>query len=248
MGTLVPEEILWIPAVTDGRVERIVIRPGTAVTPDTVLVELSNPDLDLMAADAEWQMKAAEASLTDLRVKLESQRLEQKSVAARVQSEFVQAKLKADLEHKLGQEGLTSELNLRTTRAIADELANRSEIEKQKVEISGESIEAQLAAQRVQIQKLKAAWLLKREQVGQLKVRAGTHGVLQELPVQVGQRVPQGTVIAKVVQPEKLKAELKINETQAKDIMLGQTAKVDTRNGIIPGHVVRIDPTVINGT
>ena len=248
LGTLVPEEILFIAAQTDGRVDRIAVRPGAEVRPDTVLMQLSNPELELAANDAEWQVKAAEATLTDLRVKLESQRLEQQSVAARVQSDYVQAKLKADLEHKLGEQGLTSELNLKTTKAIADELANRSSIEKQKVEISGESIQAQLAAQRVQIEKLRAAWNLKKAQVAQLYVRAGAHGVLQQLPVEVGQRLTPGTVLAKIAQPSKLKAELKIPETQAKDILLGQQVDIDTRNGIIPGRVSRIDPAVVNGT
>ena len=248
LGTLVPEEILFIAAQTDGRVDRIAVRPGAEVRPDTVLMQLSNPELELAANDAEWQVKAAEANLTDLRVKLESQRLEQQSVAARVQSDYVQAKLKADLEHKLGEQGLTSELNLKTTKAIADELANRSSIEKQKVEISGESIQAQLAAQRVQIEKLRAAWNLKKAQVSQLYVRAGAHGVLQQLPVEVGQRLTPGTVLAKIAQPSKLKAELKIPETQAKDILLGQHVDIDTRNGIIPGKVSRIDPAVVNGT
>ena len=248
LGTLVPEEILFIAAQTDGRVDRIAVRPGAEVRPETVLMQLSNPELELAANDAEWQVKAAEATLTDLRVKLESQRLEQQSVAARVQSDYVQAKLKADLEHKLGEQGLTSELNLKTTKAIADELANRSSIEKQKVEISGESIQAQLAAQRVQIEKLRAAWNLKKAQVSQLYVRAGAHGVLQQLPVEVGQRLTPGTVLAKIAQPSKLKAELKIPETQAKDILLGQTVDIDTRNGIIPGKVSRIDPAVVNGT
>jgi HlyD family secretion protein len=248
LGTLVPEEILFIAAQTDGRVDRIAVRPGAEVRPDTVLMQLSNPELELAANDAEWQVKAAEATLTDLRVKLESQRLEQQSVAARVQSDYVQAKLKADLEHKLGEQGLTSELNLKTTKAIADELSNRSSIEKQKVEISGESIQAQLAAQRVQIEKLRAAWNLKKAQVSQLYVRAGAHGVLQQLPVEVGQRLTPGTVLAKIAQPSKLKAELKIPETQAKDILLGQQVDIDTRNGIIPGRVSRIDPAVLNGT
>jgi HlyD family secretion protein len=248
LGTLVPEEILFIAAQTDGRVDRIAVRPGAVVRRDTVLMQLSNPELELAANDAEWQVKAAEANLTDLRVKLESQRLEQQSVAARVQSDYVQAKLKADLEHKLGEQGLTSELNLKTTKAIADELANRSSIEKQKVEISGESIQAQLAAQRVQIEKLRAAWTLKKAQVAQLYVRAGAEGVLQQLPVEVGQRLTPGTVLAKIAQPSKLKAELKIPETQAKDILLGQKVDIDTRNGIIPGRVSRIDPAVVNGT
>ena len=248
LGTLVPEEILFVAAQTDGRVDRIAVRPGATVTPDTVLLQLSNPELELAANDAEWQMKAAEASFTDLRVRLESQKLEQQSVAARVHSDYVQAKLKADLEQKLGEAGLTSEINLKTTTAIADELKNRSSIEKKKVDISGESIEAQLAAQRVQIEKLRAAWQLKKAQVSQLSVRAGAAGVLQQLPVEVGQRLTPGTVLAKIAQPSKLKAELKIPETQAKDILLGQTVQIDTRNGIIPGKVSRIDPAVLNGT
>ena len=167
-------------------------------------------------------MKSAEATYTDLRVRLESQKLEQQSIAARVHSDYVQAKLKADLEAKLGEQGLTSEINLKTTKAIADELANRSSIEKKKMDISGESIEAQLAAQRVQIEKLRATWKLKKAQVDQLNVRAGASGVLQQLPVEVGQRLTPGTVLAKIAQPSKLKAELKISETQAKDILFGQ--------------------------
>jgi len=248
LGTLVPEEILFIAAQTDGRVDRIAVRPGAIVGPDTVLIQLSNPELQLAANDAEWQVKSAEATLTDLRVRLESQNLEQQSVAARVHSDFVQAKLKADLEKKLGEQGLTSEINLKTTAAIADELANRSAIEKKKVDISGESIEAQLAAQRVQIEKLRAAWQLKKSQVAQLTVKAGAVGVLQQLPVEVGQRLAPGTVLAKIAQPSKLKAELKVPETQAKDVVIGQKCEIDTRNGVIQGKVSRIDPAVLNGT
>ena len=248
LGTLVPEEILFIAAQTEGRVDRIAARPGAVVNANTVLLELSNPELALAANDAEWQVKTAEANYTDLRVRLESQKLEQQSVAARVHSDYVQAKLKADLEQRLGDQGLTSEINLKTTKAIADELANRSSIEKKKVEISGESIEAQLAAQRVQIEKLRATWQLRKAQVEQLIVRAGAQGVLQQLPVEVGQRLIAGTVLAKIAQPSKLKAELKIPETQAKDIILGQKVDIDTRNGHIPGEVSRIDPAVVNGT
>ena len=243
-----PEEILFIAAQTDGRVDRIAVRPGAEVAPNTVLIELSNPELVLAANDAEWQVKSAEATYTDLRVRLESQKLEQQSVAARVHSDYVQAKLKADLEAKLGEQGLTSEINLKTTKAIADELANRSSIEKKKVDISGESIEAQLAAQRVQIEKLRAAWQLKKAQVDQLIVRAGASGVLQQLPVEVGQRLTPGTVLAKIAQPSKLKAELKVPETTAKDVLLRQKVEIDTRNGLIQGRVSRIDPAVVNGT
>jgi HlyD family secretion protein len=252
LGTLVPEEVLWIPAVTEGRVEKIFVRPGSEVKPDTLLVELSNPELQLAAVDFEWQVKAAEATFTDLKVKLESQKLDQRAKTAQVQSEYVQAKLKADRNEKLLNEGLTSDLEYRLSKGTADELNNRYQIEQKRLDISGESIEAQLAAQRVQIEKLRAAYKLKLEQVAQLKVRAGTVGTLQQLgqdkPIEVGQRVQPGAILAKVTQPWKLKAELKIAETQAKDVKIGQDAQIDTRNGFVDGKVVRIDPAVLNGT
>ena len=248
LGTLVPEEVLWIPASTEGRVDKILMRPGTTVTPNSVLLELTNPELQLALVDMEWQVKAAEANYTDLKVKLESARLEQSSRAAQVQSEQVQAKLKADRNEKLLKDGLTSDLEYRLSRATADELNNRYLIEQKRLEINSESVDAQLASQQVQIEKLRAAYRLKQEQVSQLKVRAGTSGVLQQLPVEVGQRVLPGAILAKIAQPWKLKAELKIAETQAKDILLGQAAQIDTRNGIINGRVVRIDPAVVNGT
>jgi HlyD family secretion protein len=190
--------------------------------------------------------------MKDLKVKLESQRLEQRSAAARVQADLVKAKLEADLEERLRKDGLTSELRTKLTRATADELANRYEIEQKRLAISGDSVEAQLAAQAVQIEKLRAAWQLKKDQVSQLTIRAGTTGVLQQLggtaPIEVGQQLVAGTPLAKIANPRRLKAELKIAETQAKDIVLGQIASIDTRNGVIPGRVSRIDPAVINGT
>jgi HlyD family secretion protein len=248
LGTLVPEEVLWIPAITDGRVERVLLRPGAQVKPETILLELSNPQLELEASSAEWQVKTAEANYTDLKVKLESQKLDQRAKTAQVQSEYVQAELKADRDEKLAKDGLTPDLNLRLSKATADELKHRFEIEKKRLEISDESIEAQLAAQRVQIEKLRAEYELKRQQVQALKIQAGTVGVLQQLPVEVGQRVTAGTILAKIAQPWKLKAELKIPETQAKDILIGQVAQIDTRNGFIPGKVSRIDPAAIAGT
>jgi HlyD family secretion protein len=254
LGTLVPEEVLWIPAQQGGRVERIFVRPGTVVTADTILIALSNPEVELAATNADWQVKAAEASLKDLRVKLESQRLDQEAAAARVASEYATAKLNAEVEAKLGAEGLTSEVRVKTTKAVADELSNRATIERKKADISAESIEAQIAAQQVNIERLRADVELKRKQLAMLTVRAGVHGVLQQLgatpqtPVEVGHQVTIGTILAKVAQPSKLKAELKIAETQAKDIMIGQIAQIDTRNGIIQGRVSRIDPAVQNGT
>ncbi len=248
MGTLVPEEILFVPANSEGRVEKIHMRAGAVVQPNTILLELSNPDLQLAAFDAEWKVKQAEATYRDLKVKLESQRLDQVSSAAKVQSEFTQAKLQSDRDEALIKFGLKSDLEYKLTKAKADELDGRTKIEDQKVANFGESIDAQLAAQKVGIEQLKAAWDLKKEQVAQLKVRSGAAGVLQQMPVEVGQKVLVGAVLAKIAQPTKLKAELKIAETQTKDILIGQPATIDTRNGIIQGHVVRIDPAAVNGT
>jgi HlyD family secretion protein len=254
LGTLVPEDVLWIPAVTDGRVERILVLAGTMVTPNTILLELSNPDLTLAAQDAEWQVKAAEATYTDLKVKLESQRLDQTANTARVGSEYSQAKLQADRDEALVKLGLAAALTFNLSKARAEELAGRYELEKKRLEISGESIEAQLAAQRVQIEKLKAAYQLKKQQLDALKVRAGAEGTLVSLgaspttPLEAGQRVVAGSILAKIAQPHKLKAELKIAETQVKDIALNQVASIDTRNGVIPGRVKRIDPASVNGT
>lgn len=248
LGTLVPEEIVQIPAIQEGRVEKRHFLPGVTVKPDTVLLEMSNPELQSQTVQAEWQLKSGEATLIDLKVRLESQRLDQKSKVAQVQSEFVQAKLKYDREAELAKSGLAADLNVRLAKATADELAQRLELEQQRLANMSEMIEAQMQAQRVEIERRRAEYKLKRDQVEQLKVRAGTPGVLQEVAIQVGQRVAAGTILARVAQPWKLKAELKIAETQAKDVLLNQVAQIDTRNGVIPGRVMRIDPAVVNGT
>jgi len=248
MGTLVPEEILFVPAITDGRVDRIFLRAGAAVQPDTVLLELSNPELQLAAVDADWLVKQAEANYKDLKVKLESARLDQESTAARVQSELVQAKLTSERDEALLKLGLKADIEFRLSKAKADELEGRYKIERQRIEITKESVEAQLGSQQVQIEKQKAARALKQQQVGQLKVRAGAAGVLQQMSVEVGQKILMGAALAKIAQPTRLKAELKIAETQVKEIALGQPATVDTRNGLIQGVVSRIDPAAVNGT
>jgi len=248
LGTLVPEEVMQVPANSEGRVEKRHFLPGVKVTADTVLLELSNPELQLSMVDAEWQLKSGEATYTDLKVRLESQRLEQKAKAAQVKSEFVQAKLKSDRESELAKNGLAADLNVRLAKATAEELGERYEVEQQRLANMGEMIEAQLQGQKVEIEKRRAAYNLKKLQVDQLKVRAGTTGVLQTVAVEIGQKVAAGTILARVVQPWKLKAELKIAETQAKDILIGQPAQIDTRNGIVNGSVMRIDPAVVNGT
>ena len=248
LGTLVAEDILVIPAETDGRVEKRLMLPGVDVKPDTPIMVLTNPDLEVAMNDYEWQVKQAQANYEDLRVKLESQNIDQKSLVTKTESEFEQAKLTLDRDRQLLKLNLKSDLEVRLSEAKYNELVSRLENEKQRLAILGESIKAQLEAAKVQIEKLQAQYELKKKQVAMLTVRAGTTGMLQQLSVEVGQRVVAGTALARVSQPWKLKAELKIPETQAKDIKIGQEAQVDTRNGIIPGTVMRIDPAAINGT
>jgi len=247
-GTLVPEEVRWIPATTDGRVEQILVKPGTAVTADTVLLELSNPEVELSALEAESAVKAAEAEYTNLKVQLESQVLNQQAQAASVRSSYHQAKLQAEANKELARDGLIASLTLKLSEVTADELAGRSEIEEKRLAISADASKAQLAVQAARLDQLRGAWQLRRRQVDSLKVRSGSDGVLQQLPVEVGQRYTAGTILAKVAQPGHLKAEVRIAETQARDIELGQVASIDTRNGVVPGRVVRIDPASENGT
>jgi len=248
LGTLVPEEIIWIPATTDGRVERRLALPGTVLQPGTVILVLSNPELEQALLDAEWKLKGAEADLANLKIKLQSERLNQQAVAATVRSDYQQARLQADRDAELNRLGLLADLNAKLSRAKAEDLANRDKIEQKRLEIGVEAIQAQLAVQQSTVEQLRALCALKRNQVEALKVRAGISGVLQQVPVEVGQRVAVGANLARVAQPQKLKAELKIAETQAKDIQIGQKAEVDTRNGIILGRVSRIDPAVQQGT
>jgi HlyD family secretion protein len=248
LGTLVPEEIRWIPATTDARVESILIHPGARVKPESVLLELSNPEVDLQLLDAESQLRAALAQYTELKVRLESQRLDQEAVAARSEAEYHQAKLHADADEQLAKEGLIASLSLKLSEVTAEELDHRAQIEQKRLEISSQSMAAQLAVQEAAVDQRRAMTHLRRSQKESFRVRAGLEGVLQVVPVEVGQRVAPGTNLARVAQPSKLKAVIKIGETQAKDIQLGQRAEVDTRNGIIAGRVARIDPSVQNGT
>jgi HlyD family secretion protein len=248
LGTLVPEEILWIPATTDGRVERRWVLPGSPVKADTVMLELSNPELEQATLDAEWQLKAAEAQYNSLKAQLESQILDQRAQAATVQADYRQAKLNAEKDAELAKLGLGAELNVKLSKAKADELTTRYQIEQQRLSVSAASAQAQLEAQKAKVEQLRALYELKKSQRDALRVRAGAEGVVQEVSVEVGQRVTAGTILAKVVQPNRLKAQLKIPETQAKDVQIGQGASIDTRNGIIPGHVMRVDPAVQNGT
>lgn len=248
LGTLVPEEIRWIAAGTDGRVERRVLEPGTPVEPDSVILLLSNPELEQQAQEAESRWRAEEARLKELRVRLERERLDQQANAARVQSEFHQARLRAAADEELSRDGLIAGITLETSRVAARELEERHRLEQERLAIIGESIEAQISVQEAQVDQARAMARLRANQVANLKVRAGIGGVLQQVPVEEGQRVTPGTNLARVAQPEDLKAVIRIAETQARDIQIGQRAEVDTRNGVIPGSVSRIDPAVQNGT
>ncbi|MBV9771288.1 MAG: HlyD family efflux transporter periplasmic adaptor subunit [Bryobacterales bacterium] len=253
LGTLVVEQFMWIPAAFDSRVEKINFLPGAKVRPNDVMMTLSNPQMDLDAADLEWQIKAAQANLENLRVTLESQQLAQKATTAQVQSDMEQAALQADRDGQLTKLGLKSDLDTKLSVAKWQELKGRYALSKEQLDISDKSIQAQMDAQKVQIEKLQAAYKLKKEQVEQLTIRSATEGTLTQLgtsamPLEVGMRVSPGTILAKIAQPNKLKATLKIPETQVKDVAIGQVASIDTRNGIIPGHVSRIDPAAVNGT
>ena len=248
LGTLVPEEIRWIPAQTEGRVERLVLLPGALVTPDSVILELSNPETELLAMDAEQQLHAAEAQHTELKVRLESQFMDQTATAARVQAEYHQARMRADADQQLAAEGLIADITMQLSKVTAEELLNRTGLEQKRLAIAREAIEAQLAVQRMVVEQRRATAHLRRAQFNALKLRAGMDGVLQQLPVEVGQRVTPGQNLARVAQPGNLKAVVRIAETQAKDVQIGQKAAVDTRNGVIEAHVVRVDPAVQNGT
>ncbi len=251
-GTLVPEEIHWIPATTPGRIERIRVLPGAEVKADTILVELANPEVEQSALDAEWQVKAAEAQYNKLKVQLESDRLSQAAQAAQLNSECMVAKLDAEADTKLEAEMLVDRLTALRTRTKAEQLVLRCELEQKRLAILEQNHQAQLAAQQAELERLRALLSLKRKHLAELTVRAGIDGVLQRLgeqdQLQVGQQLTAGANIARVADPAKLKAEIKVIETQAKDIAHGQKAVIDTRNGTIPGRVIRIDPAVQNGT
>ncbi len=249
LGSLVPEDLLVVSAPIDGRVARRLLLPGSPVTANTVLMELTNPAQDQAVVDAEWQLKAGEAQYTSMKAQLDSSLLDEKAKAAQVQSDYIKAKLNADRDTELAKRGLGSELNAKESKAEADAQATSNDIEKQQLTVSEASAKAQLDEQQAKVESLRAMYDLKKSQLDSLSnVRAGADGVLQELDVEVGQQVPAGTPLAKVMQPTHLKAELKIPETQANEVLIGQKASIDTRNGIVPGHVERVDPAVVEGS
>ncbi len=248
LGTLVPEDIRWIPANTEGSVEKILIWPGTKVEPGDVILELTSPELEQSAHDAELQAKAAEAELTTLRANLQRELLDQESTTAKVRSEYEQAKMERQTNDQLNKNGLIATLQYKTSQVKEEELANRNQIEEKRLQFARDSIEPQLASKQAAVDQANQLAKLKLDQVEALHVKAGMSGVLQVLPVQIGQRLKVGDNLARVADPSKLKAQVKIAETQAKDIQPNQQAIIDTRNGVVKGHVKRIDPAVEQGT
>ncbi len=248
LGTLVPESIIFIPAKREGRVVRRLLLPGSEVEPGTVLLELSSPQLEQEVFNVETQLKADAADLEAIRVRLETERLDQESVRAQVESDYEQAKAQLQADEQLAKAGLLDQLTLAKSRVTAQQLGIRLKLESERLDIREKSVEAQLATQRAKMQQSQALYDLRKQELDDLKVRAGISGVLQQLEVEVGQLVTPGTVLARVSDPQRLKAALRIPETQVRDVQIGQHAEVDTRNGVIPGTVIRVDPASIEGT
>lgn len=248
LGTLVPEDIRWIPAQTNATVERIVLRPGAIVHPNSIILELSDPQLQRDLLDAEYQLKGAQADYANLKVQVNSALMNQKSTEATVRSDYEQAKIQHEVDDKLAKEGIGSDVTAKLSQVKAEQLAIRLQLESERTKVAADSATAQLAAQEAKVEQQQALYNLKRSQYEALHLRAGIEGVLQLVPVEEGQQVTPGTNLARVANPRKLKAEIKIAETQAKDVLIGQKASIDTRNGVVPGRVSRIDPSVQNGT
>jgi len=244
----VPENVLWISAPVDARIERTPLLPGVTVTPDTVLLEMSDQQLEQNAFEAESQLKAAQADYDNLKAQLDSQLLNQQVQVTAVKSQSEQAKLQAEADAKLHDQGLLPDITQKLSRLKSEQLVKQDGFEVKRYEQNRRSAAAQLAAQRARVEQMRDLYALRKRQVESLKVRAGIAGVLQELPVQVGQRVTAGTVLARVARPEKLKAELHIPEVQAKDVKAGLNVTIDTRPDVVRGHVTRVAPSSQDGT
>lgn len=247
-GTLVPEQIRYVSALTAGRVERKLIQPGERVEPGTILLEMSNPDVQLEALEAERQLTQAESERVNLRATLETQRLDQEAAVATVHTQLSETRRTAMAAESLAQRGLVSTFELQTARERAVELEKRVDVEERRLAIMSESMDEQLATQESQVSRMRAIVDFQRRRLASLRVPAGASGVLQDLPLEEGQWVISGQTLARVVQPERLKAVLRVPEVQARDVVLGQRAFIDTRTDTIPGRVVRIDPAATNGT
>jgi HlyD family secretion protein len=248
LGTLVPEDIRWIPANTEGSVEKILIWPGTKVEPGDVILELTSPELEQSAHDAELKAKGAEAEFTTMRATLQRELLDQESKTTAAHSAYEQAKMERQTNDQLAKNGLVADLVYKTSKIKEEECQKSDEIEQKRLAFAGDSIEPQLASKQAAVDQANQLAKLKLDQVEALHVKAGMSGVLQQLPVQIGQRLKVGDNLARVADPTKLKAQVKIAETQAKDIQIKQKAVIDTRNGVVTGHVTRVDPAVEQGT
>lgn len=247
-GTLTPEDIRWIPARTQGRVEKIILRPGAKVTPDSVILELSDPEVIQSVTEGRLAYESAQAALTNRQAELQSGMLSQEADTANLESTYQQAQLAYEANLELAKDQLVSALQLKQSQATAEDLKNRLALAKRRLDITRVGIKAQSAPQEADVNQKRAAWQLRQQQLEDLKVKAGMSGILQIVPVEVGQQVTPGTNLARVANPTNLKAELRIAETQTKDIRIGQSAEIDTRNGIVKGHVARIDPASNGGT
>jgi HlyD family secretion protein len=248
LGTLVPEEIRYVPAISQGRIEKRLAQPGAQVRAGTIILELSNPEIQQAFIDAESQLRAADANLTTLKVQTEKQILDQEATLAQARSDFNKAKMQFEVNDSLGKQGLKSSLDVQLSKISADDLESRVALETKRLASNREEGKAKLAAEDEKVRQLKDAVQLKRKQLDALKVRAGIDGELQTVEVQVGQQVTLGQNLARVANPKRLKAELKISETQTANVQIGQHVSIDTRNGIVQGKVIRIDPHVDNGT
>jgi HlyD family secretion protein len=248
IGTLVPEDTRWLPSRTDGRVERILLRPGAQVTADSVILELSNPQVEQEALNASLALLSAEAALENLRVQLENEVLTQESQTTALQAEYETARMQAEADEALAKEQLISEITRRKSLLTAETLKKRAAFEVQRLTSARQSIQGRLRVQQAAVDQARAVSNLQASRLESLKVTPGFSGVLQQVPVEVGQQVGPGQNLARVADPSRLKAELRIAETQAKDIEIGQSAEIDTRNGVIPGLVSRKDPAAANGT
>jgi multidrug resistance efflux pump len=247
-GTLVPEQMRWVSAVTAGRVELIHVRPGATVTPESPLMELSNPDVQLQALEAQRQLTDAESNLVTLRTSLESQRLSQRAGLEQLRTQYQDARRTADLMQTLGEKKLASDMEITKAVEAAADLKSRVELEGQRLAVLESSIERQVAFQEKNVQRLRDIAQFQENRVASMQVKAGAAGVIQQLDWEPGQWANPGAVLARIAEPGRLKAELRIPETQAKDVQIGQVAQIDTRNGIVAGRVARVEPAVVNGT
>ena len=247
-GTLVPEDIRWIPATTQGRVEKILLRPGAQVTPTTVILEMSNPDLQQSVKDAQLAFQSAQANFQNRKAELESQLLNQQADVATIEANYRQAALDLEANEQLQKDGLVSDLTVKLKRTQANDQQNRLKIAQQRLKMTEEGLKSQLAPQEADVDQKRAAYELSVRKLDDLRVKAGMNGVLQLVQVEVGAQVQPGSNLVRVANPDNLKAEVRIAETQTKDLKIGQAAEIDTRNGVVQGHVARIDPASSNGT